>query len=609
MSSPFGLAKMPPRRRSKSPAPKRAATSPARLPSPARTPPPAVDFAAEGLACPLCRDLLYEPVLQPCGQHSVCRGCLVGSLASEQGRQLGVSRGQARCAECQATGPYVYPKPGVFSRVLHSQLEQRYPDEFAQRRAETDAEARTARVVNQEATVQAAEAQWKARQENRDRLRLQEQRLEAVADIGRLQERAQTAEDALRVTDAERKRAERVATRLKQAVVTLAAAAAAALARRLAARGSPFAGLVPAAGLLSLSLYVPLVRRPRVGDIVCGWRSGQVRTLVTECAMGQIRELRNGPHAGPREGERNMRVRGGELAFRTSASFAYGFGRAYQHNYNDGAFDPNGRPSGPVWLESEMRVIRIAGTVETVRLAAAFAFCVDVAAALRGDASAAPSALADLGGSGWEWGIMSGQFLNMCWEAGLPRTKDELHKRCKIGAFFFLLSGQWQHVVELLLPGWAVGARLVYAGTVSAFGCGLAHLDYECCRLHSGMSVLFWVFLGAQIRLTARAAALVLPGIASSMCVAGGSTEECEGAFHVLVVVPGYLAVLVVWFFCWIFCCVGFLERESRQNRSRAGIAVASTLFCVAHYALINAMPAMAGLTIGVLQGNYTLGA
>ena len=38
------------------------------------------------------------------------------------------------------------------------------------------------------------------------------------------------------------------------------------------------------------------------------------------------------------------------------------------------------------------RVIRIAGTVETVRLAAAFAFCVDVAAALRGDASAAPSA-------------------------------------------------------------------------------------------------------------------------------------------------------------------------------------------------------------------------
>ena len=181
---------MPPRRRSKSPAPKRAATSPARSTSPARTPPPAVDFAAEGLACPLCRGLLYEPVLQPCGQHSVCRGCLVGSLASEQGRQLGVSRGQARCAECQATGPYVYPKPGVFSRVLHSQLEQRYPDEFAQRRAETDAEARTARVVNQEATVQAAEAQWKARQENRDRLRLQEQRLEAVADIGRLQERA-----------------------------------------------------------------------------------------------------------------------------------------------------------------------------------------------------------------------------------------------------------------------------------------------------------------------------------------------------------------------------------------------------------------------------------
>ena len=168
----------------------------------------------------------------------MCRGCLVGSLASEQGRQLGVSRGQARCAECQATGPYIYPKPGVFSRVLHSQLEQRYPDEFAQRRAETDAEANSARVRNQEATVQAAEAQWKARQENRDRLRLQEQRLEAVADIGRLQERAQTAEDALRVTDAERKRAERVATRLKQAVVTLAAAAAAALARRLAARAA-----------------------------------------------------------------------------------------------------------------------------------------------------------------------------------------------------------------------------------------------------------------------------------------------------------------------------------------------------------------------------------
>ena len=112
------------------------AVSPARSTSPARTPPPANDFAAEGLACPLCRDLLYEPVLQPCGQHSVCRGCLVGSLASEQGRQLGVSRGQARCAECQATGPYIYPKPGVFSRVLHSQLEQRYPDEFAQRRAE-----------------------------------------------------------------------------------------------------------------------------------------------------------------------------------------------------------------------------------------------------------------------------------------------------------------------------------------------------------------------------------------------------------------------------------------------------------------------------------------
>ena len=76
---------------------------------------------------------------------------------------------------------------------------------------------------------------------------------------------------------------------------------------------------------------------------------------------------------------------------RTSASVAYGVGRAYQHNYNDGAFDPNGRPSGPVWLESEMRVIRVAGTVSTVRLAAAFAFCVDVAAALRGDASAAPA--------------------------------------------------------------------------------------------------------------------------------------------------------------------------------------------------------------------------
>ena len=155
---------------------------------------------------------------------------------------------------------------------------------------------------------------------------------------------------------------------------------------------------------------------------------------------------------------------------------------------------------------------------------------------------------------------MSGQFLNMCWEAGLPRTKDELHKRCKIGAFFFLLSGQWQHIVELLLPGWAVGARLVYAGTVSAFGCGLAHLDYECCRLHSGMSVLFWVFLGAQIRLTARAAALVLPGLeaipglASSTCVAAGLTEECDGAFRLFWV---WAATFLLWFCCFFLVFEG----------------------------------------------------
>ena len=175
---------------------------------------------------------------------------------------------------------------------------------------------------------------------------------------------------------------------------------------------------------------------------------------------------------------------------------------------------------------------------------------------------------------------------------------------------------QHGHVVELLLPGWAVGARLVYAGTVSAFGCGLAHLDYECCRLHSGMSVLFWVFLGAQIRLTARAAALVLPGLVSSMCVAGGSTEECDGVFHYFVVVPGYMGVMAVVISSMFACALFWAEFVANLARKRGvmpvvreGLVGASTslLFIVFFCAIFNS--ATIDFTRGVLVGNYTLGA
>ena len=118
------------------------------------------------------------------------------------------------------------------------------------------------------------------------------------------------------------------------------------------------------------------------------------------------------------------------------------------------------------------------------------------------------------------------------WEAGLPRTKDELQKRVLVLAFFLLLSGAWQHAVALLAPSWAVFARLAFAVALSALGCALAHFDYECCRVHSSMSLLFWLFLGAQIRLAVRAAALVLPNLATAFCLAVGwvGADQCDDA-------------------------------------------------------------------------------
>jgi len=84
------------------------------------------------------------------------------------------------------------------------------------------------------------------------------------------------------------------------------------------------------------------------------------------------------------------------------------------------------------------------------------------------------------------------------------------------------------------------------------------------------MSVLFWVFLGAQIRLTARAAALVLPGIeaipslASSTCVAVGLTEECDGAFRLFWVMA---ATILLWAGC---LCKSVIGKQGLADAVRA---------------------------------------
>ncbi|KAJ7558039.1 hypothetical protein O6H91_04G023100 [Diphasiastrum complanatum] len=76
--------------------------------------------------CTLCLKLLYNPVTTPCG-HSFCRACLMQAM--DHGN---------KCPMCR-TVLFVSPKTYPLSVTLNNVIQRSFPEEYAERKAESDA--------------------------------------------------------------------------------------------------------------------------------------------------------------------------------------------------------------------------------------------------------------------------------------------------------------------------------------------------------------------------------------------------------------------------------------------------------------------------------------
>ena len=93
----------------------------------------------EGLACPVCLEVLYNPVTLQCG-HSACRHCFVQHLESISDRTI-VQNGGAVCPSARCPIPFAVPQP---NRTLQQVIEAGYPLRVAARRAELESPAASA---------------------------------------------------------------------------------------------------------------------------------------------------------------------------------------------------------------------------------------------------------------------------------------------------------------------------------------------------------------------------------------------------------------------------------------------------------------------------------
>ncbi|KAH9604027.1 hypothetical protein KSS87_014207 [Heliosperma pusillum] len=75
--------------------------------------------------CTLCLKLLYEPVTTPCG-HSFCRSCLFQSMDRSN-----------KCPLCR-TVLFITPRTCATSVTLNNIIQKNFPEEFAERKAESD---------------------------------------------------------------------------------------------------------------------------------------------------------------------------------------------------------------------------------------------------------------------------------------------------------------------------------------------------------------------------------------------------------------------------------------------------------------------------------------
>jgi len=86
----------------------------------------------EDLDCPVCHELLYEPIVPPCG-HPVCKSCLTKLL--HHSRDKGGGTG-AKCPVCRRVLHTTRADGLVVCRQLDVLLAKTLPDEYAQRRDE-----------------------------------------------------------------------------------------------------------------------------------------------------------------------------------------------------------------------------------------------------------------------------------------------------------------------------------------------------------------------------------------------------------------------------------------------------------------------------------------
>ncbi|KAG0559705.1 hypothetical protein KC19_10G124700 [Ceratodon purpureus] len=81
---------------------------------------------SDELDCTLCLKLLHQPITTPCG-HSFCRQCLLQAL--DHGN---------KCPICR-TVIFVSPKTYPVSVTLNNLIQRNFPEEYEERKAETDA--------------------------------------------------------------------------------------------------------------------------------------------------------------------------------------------------------------------------------------------------------------------------------------------------------------------------------------------------------------------------------------------------------------------------------------------------------------------------------------
>lgn len=94
--------------------------------SPSDAAAPTADPIDTGLACPICFDVLVEPVTMSC-QHSVCKGCLRRLIDATPEWE------SVRCPSCRS--PLTREVPAGVNTMLQAQVETRHPAELAERRA------------------------------------------------------------------------------------------------------------------------------------------------------------------------------------------------------------------------------------------------------------------------------------------------------------------------------------------------------------------------------------------------------------------------------------------------------------------------------------------